>query len=89
MLVLKYKSIFAKGYRPNWSEEVFIISKIKTTVPWTNVISDLNGEKIVGTFYEKELQKTKEKEFKIEKVIKRKGDKLYVKRKGYHNSFNS
>ena len=56
MLVLKYKSIFAKGYRPNWSEEVFIISKIKTTVPWTNVISDLNGEKTVGTFYEKELQ---------------------------------
>ena len=87
--VLKYKSIFAKGYPPNWSEEVFIISKIKTTVPWTNVISDLNGEKIVGTFYEKELQKTKEKEFKIEKVIKRKGDKLYVKWKGYHNSFNS
>ena len=74
---------------PNWSEEVFIISKIKNTVPWTYVINDLNGEEIIGTFYEKELQKTNQKEFRIEKVIKRKGDKLYVKWKGYDNSFNS
>ena len=55
--ISKYKNIFAKGYAPNWSE-VFIISKIKNTVPWTYVISDHNGEKIVGTFYEKEFQKT-------------------------------
>ena len=53
------------------------------------VISDLNGEQIVGTFYGKELQKTNQKEFSIEKVIKRKGDKLYVNWKGYDNSFNS
>ena len=46
-------------------------------------ISDLNGEKIIGSFYEKELQKTNQKEFRIEKVLKRKGDKLYVKWKGY------
>ena len=78
----KYKNIFAKGYTPNWSEEVFVISKIKNTVPWTYVINDLNGEEITGTFYEKELQKTNQKEFRIEKVIKRKGDKLYVKWKG-------
>ena len=53
--ISKYKNIFAKGYSPNWSEEVFVISKIKNTVPWTYLISDLNGEEIVGTFYEKEL----------------------------------
>ena len=56
--ILNYKKIFAKGYTQNWSEEVFVVSKIKNTVPWTYVISDLNGENINGTFYEKELQKT-------------------------------
>ena len=55
----------------------------------TYVITDLNGEKISGSFYEKELKKTNQKEFKIEKVLKRKGVKLYVKWKGYSNSFNS
>ena len=69
----------SKEYTPNQSEEVFIVSKIKNTVPWTYVINDLNGEEIIGTFYEKELQKTNKKEFRIEKVIKRKDDKLYVK----------
>ena len=59
--IFKYKNIFAKGYIPNWSEEVFVISKIKNTVPWTYVINDLNGEEIIGTFYEKELQKTNQK----------------------------
>ena len=49
--------------------------KIKNTVPWTYVINDLNEEEIAGTFYESELQKTNQKEFRIEKVIKRKGDK--------------
>ena len=77
--ISKYKNIFAKRYTPNWSEEVFIVSKVKNTVPWTYVINDLNGEEINGTFYEKELQKTSQEEFKIEKVLKRKGDKLYVK----------
>ena len=74
---------------PNWSEEIFIIKKIKSTVPWTYVTKDLNGEEIIGTFYENELQKTDQKEFRIEKVLKKKGDKLYVKWKGYDNSFNS
>ena len=87
--ISKYKNIFAKGYTPNWSEEVFVVSKIKNTVPWTYVVSDLNGEKITGSFYEKELQKTSQEKFRIEKVLKRKGDKLYVKWKGYDNSFNS
>ena len=56
---------------------------------WTYVISDLNGEEIVGTFYEKELQKTNEEEFRIDKVIKRKGDKLYGKWQRYNSSFNN
>ena len=56
---------------------------------WIYVISDLKGKKIVVTFFEKKLQKTRQKEFRIEKIIKRKDDKLYVKWKGYDNSFNS
>ena len=87
--ISKYKNIFAKGYAPNWSEEVFVINKIKNTVPWTYAINDLNGEEITGSFYEEELQKTTEKEFRIEKILKRKGDTLYVRWKGYENSFNS
>ena len=87
--ISKYKNIFTKGYTPNWSEEVFVINTIKSIVPCTYAISDLNGEKIAGSFYEKELQKTNLKEFRIEKVLKRKGDKLYVKWKGYDNRFNS
>ena len=70
--ISKYKNIFAKDYTPNWSEEVFIIKEIKNAVPWTYVINDLNGEKIIGTFYEKELQKIDQQEFRIEKVIKEK-----------------
>ena len=66
-----------------------MIKKIKNTVPWTYVIDDLNGEEITGTFYEKELQKIDQQEFRIEKGIKKKGDKFYVKWKGYDNSFNS
>ena len=74
---------------PNWSEEVFISSKIKNTVPWTYIINNLNDEEITGTFYEKELQKTNQQEFRVKKVLKINGDKLYVKWKGYDNSFNS
>ena len=73
--ISKYKNIFAEGYTQNWSEGVFVVSKINDTVPWTYTISDLNGEPIIGSFYEKELQKTNQKIFRIEKLIKRKGDK--------------
>ena len=62
---------------------------VKNTVPWTYVISDLKGEEIIWTFYENKLQKTNQKEFRTEEVIKRKADKSYVKWKGYNNSFNS
>ena len=70
--ISKFTNLFAKGYTPNWSEEIFNVKKINNTVPWTYVISDLNGEEIVGRFYEKELQKTNQKEFRIEKKIKEK-----------------
>ena len=58
MILYEYqntKKICAKGYTTNWSEEIVVIRKVKNTVPWTYVISDLNGEEIIGTFYEKEL----------------------------------
>ena len=59
--ISNYKNVFAKGYVSNWSEKYFVIKKVKNTVPWTYVISDLKDEETVGTFYEKELQKTKSK----------------------------
>ena len=86
--ISKYQNIVAKGYVPNWSEEVFVIKKVKNTVLWTYIVSDLKGGEIAGTFYEKELQKTNQKEFRVENAIKRKGDMLYVKWKGYDSSFN-
>ena len=70
--ISKYKNIFANGSTQNWSEEVFIISKNKDTVMWNCIFSNLNGEPITGSFYEKELQKTSQEKFRIEKVIRRK-----------------
>ena len=87
--ISKFKNSFAKGYTPNWSEEVFVIKIVKNTVPRTYVINDLNSEEIIGTFYEKELQKTNQQKFSIEKGIERKDDKLYVKWKGCDSLFNS
>ena len=87
--ISKYKNIFAKRYTPNWTEEIFIITKIKDAVPWTYVTSNVNGELIARNFYEKKLLKTSQENFRIEKVLKRRGNKLYVKWKGYDNSFNS
>ena len=81
--IYKYKNIFAKGYMPNWSEEVFVVKKVKNTVPWSYVINDLHGDEIIGTFYESKLQKTNQQELRIEKAMKRKGDKLYVKWQDY------
>ena len=85
----KYKNIFAKGYTQNWSDNVFVIKKVKNTVPWTSTINELNGNEIIGTFYEKELQKINQQELRTEKVIKRKWYKLHVKWKGYDSCFNS
>ena len=75
---LKYKNIFAKRYTLNWSQEVFVIKKVKNIVPWIYVIDDVYVEEIAGAFYEKELQKTNHEVFRIQNVIKRKRDKLYV-----------
>ena len=87
--ISRYKNIFSKCYIPNWSQEVLVIIKVKNTVPRTYVISDLNGEVIIGTFYEKELQRTNEKEFRTEKIMKRNSYKLCIKWKGCESSFNS
>ena len=87
--ISKYKNVFAKGYTPNWFEDIFLITKVKNTVPRMYVINNLNREKIFGAFYRNELQKPYQKEFRTKKVIKKKGDKLYIKWKGYNNSFNS
>ena len=56
--ISKFKNVFAKGYTPYWSKEIFIVDKINDTVPYTYNIKDLNGEKIIGSFYDKELQKS-------------------------------
>ena len=83
--VLKYKNNVTKGHVSNWSEEVSVITKVKNTVLQTYVASDLNGEKIVDKFYKNELQKINKKEFRVEKVIKRKGIKLCVEQIGHGN----
>ena len=85
--ISKYNNSFAKKCAPNWPEEFLWLKKLK--ILYHGLISDLNGKEIVGTFYEKQLQKTNQEEFRIEKVMKKKGDKLYAKWKGYDNSFNS
>ena len=74
--ISKYKNIFAKGYTPNWSEEVLWLKKLKILYHGHMSLMILMVKKIIGTFYEKELKKTNQQEFRIEKVIKKKGDKL-------------
>ena len=91
--IIKKKKTFEKGFTPNWTEEVFTIVQVKKTKPPTYVIKDYNGEDVHGTFYEPELQKTKQTIYRIERVLKRRtapdGQKeAYVKWKGYDNSFN-
>ena len=87
--ITKKQYLFDKGYTQRWMEEVFKISKIQLTIPVTYKISDYKGEEIQGSFYEQELQKTSQKTFRIEKVLKRQGDKYLVKWMGYPKSFNS
>ena len=88
--IRKYKRMtFDKGYTPNWTEEVFIIDGIQFTNPITYKIKDLNGEAIKGTFYREELQKTDQEVYRIEKIIRKRGDKALVKWKGYPDEFNS
>ena len=83
--------MFDKGYTPNWTEEVFVVDKVMLTKPVTYKITDLLGEEIEGSFYEKELQKAKQQTFRIEKVVRRdnKKKKALVKWNGYSAKFNS
>ena len=88
--ISKYKNILAKGHAPNFAEEVSWLKKLKILFHGLMLFAILLGEEILGTFYEKELQtKTNRKEFRIKKVIRKKGDKPYVKWIGYNSSFNS
>ena len=91
--IFKKKRMFEKGFTPNWTEELFIVSEIRATKPITYKITDLKGEEIDGTFYQQELQKTKQEIYRIEKVLKkrtRNGTReVYIKWKGYNNDFNS
>ena len=91
VILLEYLNvkIFLQKITLQIGRKNFLSLKIKNTVPWTYFINDFNEEEIVGTFYEKELRKRNQKQFSIEKVIKRKGKKLYFKWKVYNNSFNS
>ena len=86
--ISRIKGTFEKGYLPNWSEEMFIIDKIIYSRPTTYKLKDLMGDGIEGSFYEQELQKTNQEEFRVEKVLKRKKDKVFVKWMGYSDKFN-
>ena len=87
--ITKKRKTFDKGYTQRWTEEVFKSSRIQLTIPLTYRITDYNGEEIQGSFYEQELQKTSQSTFRIEKVLKRHGDKSLVKWMRYPKSFNS
>ena len=87
--ITKKKKVFEKGYTTRWTEEIFTIKEIRETNPLTYKLEDLQGEEIKGFFYEPELQKTEQQEFRIEKVIKKEKDKSFVKWKGYPDKFNS
>jgi len=87
--ILKKKGLFEKGFTPNWTEEVFTVSKIQRTNPVTYKIIDYNDEEIQGTFYEQELQKTSQEVYRIEKIVKKGKTRSLVKWKGYPESFNS
>ena len=91
--ISKKKKFFEKGYTPNWTEKVFIVTKVQPTYPYTYKIEDTRGDTIKGTFYEAELQHAKQATFRIEKVLKRQTTKegkkeIYVKWLGYSKDFN-
>ena len=88
--ISKYKHVFSKGYTPSWSGEVFTVQEVKGTKPTTYILKDSTGETILGGFYEPELIKTKYKDVAlVERVIRRKGTKLFVKWLGYPDSHST
>ncbi|XP_067216886.1 uncharacterized protein [Linepithema humile] len=88
--VSKFKTVFEKGYTPNWSTEVFKIAAVQRTNPVTYLIKDYRGDPVAGGFYEHELLKTAQPDvYLVEKVLRRKDDKVFVKWLGFDNSHNS
>lgn len=88
--ISKYREVFSKGYTPNWSNENFKIIKVHQSNPRTYLLEDQDGNEIQGGFYEQELQKVKHPDiYLVEKILRKKGDKLYVKWLGLNNKFNS
>lgn len=88
--ISKNKEIFEKGYTPNWSTEIFTISKVQNTAPRTYQLQDYQDKPIAGGFYEEELLKTKYPDiYLVEKVLKKRGNNIYVKWLGFDNSHNS
>ena len=88
--ISKFKHLFEKGYPPNWTTEVFTIERKQHTNPVTYLIKDKMGHPIQGGFYEFELQKTKHADvYLVEKVLRKKGNKHFVKWLGFENSHNS
>ena len=88
--VSKYKTIFEKGYTPNWTTEVFKIVKVQRTNPVTYLLEDYRGTSIAGAFYEHELHRATHPDvFLVEKVLRRKGNEVYVKWLGFDGSHNS
>lgn len=88
--ISKRRGVFDKGYTPNWSNEIFTISKIKYTDPITYLLSDAQSQPIKGCFYTEELQKVKHSDvYLVEKILKKKGDKVFVKWLGFDSSQNS
>ena len=92
--IVRKKYIFEKAFTPGWTEELFIIIKVNPTNPVTYNIEDTNGEKIQGSFYEEELQKSNQEIYRIEKVLKKRTKKdgtqeIFVKWYGYNDNFNT
>lgn len=88
--ISKYKHVFEKGYTPNWTTELFKIREVKITNPVTYLLEDTTGRPIKGAFYEEELQKTKQPDvFLVEKILRRKGDKVLVRWLGFDKSHDS
>ena len=88
--ISEYKKLFEKSYTPSWSSEIFKIKKVKYTEPITYIIQDLHDNEISGNFYQEELQKTNfPNDYLVEKILKKKGNRVFVKWWGFSPSHNS
>ena len=87
--IKRKKGTFEKGFKPNWTEEVFTVSSVKATIPPTYTIKDTLGEPIQGSFYGQELQLSVQEIFRSERVLRKEKNQVYVKWKDYSNMFNS